>query len=305
VTCCIATIAHNGTIFAAADRMVTSGDIEYEPASTVPGWNPKIISISNSIFAMIADDIALQTEIIAKHLIPTTNAKITENPKEWLSVSYVVDSYVRAYQIVRRNAAESRILFPLGMTYKSFADQSKFSPEFIDKLSKRLTEFSLPVSGATIIAGIDLDALQRPQPHIWVIYEDHAMCLDRIGFAAIGSGARHAESYLMQVGHGRTAPLNEALISTYIAKKQSEVAPGVGRETDMCFVGPAPGTFDALNPHIMSKMQGIYNTYADARSLAVTVANVAADDMIKQAVASATAQAEAQQAVSPNNAASS
>lgn len=289
VTVCLAAIAQNGTILSAADRMVTSGDIQYEPASVVSWWNPKVFPISNSIFVMIADDIALQTEILTKHVIPTTNAKIAEDQKKWLSVSFVVDCYVKAYQTVRRNAAEARILFPLGLNYKSFADQSKFNPEFLEKVSTRLTEFTLPVSGATIIAGIDSDEHGHPQPHIWAIYEDHAVCQDRIGFAAIGSGARHAESYFMQVQHGRTAPLPEALISTYIAKKQAEIAPGVGSETDMWFVGPNPGTLEPLNSGVMAKMQEIYKAFSEARGTAVSAANVAADAMIQEAVASVTA----------------
>jgi len=47
-------------------------------------------------------------------------------------------------------------------------------------------------------------------------------------------------------GHTPFSELPETLFLTYLAKKRSEVAPGVGKGTDMFAVGPQPGSFAML-----------------------------------------------------------
>ena len=55
-------------------------------------------------------------------------------------------------------------------------------------------------------------------------------CYDMIGFAAIGIGGWHAQSRFMFAKHTRRSPQPETLLLTYSAKKQAEVAPGVGKK---------------------------------------------------------------------------
>ena len=50
VTVCIAARCKEGMIFCAADRMVTTGDLELEQAT------PKIIQLTTSICLMMSDD---------------------------------------------------------------------------------------------------------------------------------------------------------------------------------------------------------------------------------------------------------
>ncbi len=51
-----------------------------------------------------------------------------------------------------------------------------------------------------------------------------------VGFAAIGTGGRHAELTLIQNEFRPTVNLSEAVFLTYLAKKNAEHAPGVGKK---------------------------------------------------------------------------
>jgi hypothetical protein len=61
-------------------------------------------------------------------------------------------------------------------------------------------------------------------------------CCDDVGFAAIGIGAWHAKSRLMQGGYINNMFFAPALAVLYAAKKAAEIAPGVGRATDIQIV---------------------------------------------------------------------
>jgi hypothetical protein len=61
-------------------------------------------------------------------------------------------------------------------------------------------------------------------------------CHDDIGFLAIGIGSWHASSQLMQVRYSRGWQFGQAIALAYAAKKQAEIAPGVGPDTDLYIV---------------------------------------------------------------------
>src|SRR5438876_6829949 len=86
VTICVAAIckgyAPNEQLYAvvgAADRMITSGDIEFEPEHV------KIVRVTNSVFLLLAGDSALQTEII-QGLWKVVHDRITAEPQNWWKV---------------------------------------------------------------------------------------------------------------------------------------------------------------------------------------------------------------------------
>jgi hypothetical protein len=84
------------------------------------------------------------------------------------------------------------------------------------------------------------------------------MMHDAVAFVAIGSGARHAESQFMVAGHAWSIPAPESLFVTYSAKKNAEIAPGVGRETDMFAMGPYVGQMTRISDDITSKLDVEY-----------------------------------------------
>lgn len=246
MTVCVAAMCGGNLILGAADRMLTSGDVEFEPETS------KIYQVTTSMGLMIAGEASLQTDIY-RRLLKFVTERIDANPKEWVPVADVAQEYLRIYQRIRSERAETRVLTPLGLTLDSFRSQQRSMLDSIaSDLTKEIINFDMP-SMEAIIAGIDGHGA-----HIYVVNNAEAACRDAIGFAAIGAGFWHANSQFMFAGHDRNKPLPETLLLTYAAKKRAEVAPGVGSGTDMFTMGPAPGTFAPIIPKIVGDIDKIY-----------------------------------------------
>jgi hypothetical protein len=84
VTVCVAAICDGDTIFGAADRMLTAGDIQFEPPDV------KITPLTTSIVVMTAGDSALHAEIL--HAV---RARIREHLEyssdDWINVQDVAE----------------------------------------------------------------------------------------------------------------------------------------------------------------------------------------------------------------------
>jgi hypothetical protein len=83
-----------------------------------------------------------------------------------------------------------------------------------------------------IVAGVDdsgarVAYLGNPGTLAW---------LDKLGYAAIGSGGIHATTKLSLGSQTRGSTLLETLYRVYEAKRAAEVAPGVGPDTDVAIV---------------------------------------------------------------------
>jgi len=262
LTVCIAAICENGIILGASDRMLTSGDIEYEPAiPTIFQPIMKVMPMSSSIIAMTAGDAGTQAEILAQ-VFSTAHARIEKEPNVWLRVQDMVDVYIEAYNRIKLKAAVSRILSPLGLDeYGFIARQKEMADDFIKTITAEMVNFELPDTAA-IFTGVD-----NRGAHIYCLYGNQATCCDSIGFAAIGIGARHAQSQFMLARHSRQSSLSETLLLIYSAKKRSEVAPGVGKETDMFTIGPRLGSFSWLHDYVENdRMQKVYEYVQEEES---------------------------------------
>lgn len=262
LTVCIAAIC-GGTIFGASDRMMTSGDVEFEPEldsilkPEIPGplfnLNTKIIPLTTSVAVMTAGDSGLQSELVTL-LARWVKSQLEVDINKWLSVSETAEAYLDIYDKVKLQHAKHSIFPKYGLSGAAFATQQKqLSESLITRVIAEMEEFDGTFSAKygieTIITGVDNDS-GFPAPHIYSITKsagnDLKACCDSLGFAAIGSGARHAESQFMLAGHSRHSYSPETLLLTYLAKKRSEVAPGVGKGTNMFTIGPALGGFTML-----------------------------------------------------------
>jgi hypothetical protein len=146
----------------------------------------------------------------------------------------------------------------LGLDGQSFLSKQKsMDSGLVETISRDLIGFDVP-HVSLIIAGIDQDWAKVPHPHIFTIYDEQIRCDDIVGFAAVGSGSHHAESLFMLGGHGWNSPLPETLLRTYSAKKASEMAPGVGKETDIIAIGPTLGQSIQINERVMRKLESEY-----------------------------------------------
>ena len=247
MTVCIAAICDgSNVVIGASDRMLTSGDIEFEPAQT------KVFNLTSSIVAMVAGDASFQMGVLGK-VQDEVNARVSDNPPDWLAVEEVGQIYMRHYHAVRLKMAENAILAPLGLESNSFvANQRKMSSQLVDKLAKELLNFAPPET-ATIICGVD-----KKGAHIFTTRGGNLSCEDAAGFSAIGAGAWHADSQLMFAEHTKWNGFTETLHLIYSSKKRSEVAPGVGTATDMFYIGPEPGSYVAIGAHVIHRLDEIY-----------------------------------------------
>jgi hypothetical protein len=117
----------------------------------------------------------------------------------------------------------------------------------VNSLSENILNYA--VKAEAIVVGCDIDN----SCHIYSIdNRGIVLCHDDIGFASIGIGSVHSVPFLMQHGYWNGWGYYESLLMTYAAKKQAEVAPGVGKATDMALIGREgtsklyDGTFLAL-----------------------------------------------------------
>lgn len=246
MTVCIAAICDDASIVGASDRMITAGDVEYEPPQT------KVVSLTTSIAVMIAGDAALQTEILIG-LRDQVKAAVDANPTQWLSVQTIADWYFQKYQLVRNNRIEQAILSPLGLNRQTFVTQQvQLQPQLVTRLASEMVNYVMPEI-EIIIAGVDATG-----PHIFVVDNDDVKARDSVGFAAIGAGYWHANSQFMFSEYARWKPMPEVLFLTYAAKRRAEVAPGVGEGTDMFMIGPQLGSFFTIGDHVLKSLGIIY-----------------------------------------------
>jgi len=107
---------------------------------------------------------------------------------------------------------------------------------------------------STIISGIDADG-----PHIYTVTNEEVVCNDNIGFSVIGSGYWHSASHFMFSGHTKLSPGPRVLLTAHQAKRKAEVAPGVGRETDMFLIGPQLGSFKWIEKEWIEQLDKIFD----------------------------------------------
>jgi hypothetical protein len=209
------------------DRMVTSGDVEFEqPQAKI--WKQGLYAV-----ALMSGDLAAQNEI-------ALNTERAIGNKDWTTEAIAQRYSIELHAYVHRLAVRA-YLEPLGMTHQDFlTSQSALSTEFVGTLTRQLQDYYYDSGlkndlGGAIIAGSDAEGA-----HLFKVTYRDVMRMDRIGFAAIGGGSWHAESHFMFSRYVGGVDFPSALSVAYAAKKRAEVAPGVGTETDIVIIGTAP-----------------------------------------------------------------
>jgi hypothetical protein len=166
-------------------------------------------------------------------------------------------------------------LAPYGLTRDTFlARQRQLRADFVAQLCAELTSYRVPESECLFV-GADPTGT-----HIYKTINDQVFLEDVVGFAAIGGGARHAESYLMLQRHVRTVALVEGLVSAYFSKRRAETAPGVGVETDMFAIGPALGQYVVVHQTVLEALRQIYDQERASAAQADHVAREAAQRFV-------------------------
>jgi 20S proteasome alpha/beta subunit len=277
MTVCIAAIYNDNSILGASDRMVTGGygDLTFQPPI------PKIVSITNSIAVMTAGDQNIQMQVF-KMVSEIVNEKIRLDPSQWIKVVEVAENYSKCFYKLRNKLAEDCVLSRYNLTLSTFiSKQKEMDQQFIDMITRKIERFDVDQmsnqSVETIIIGIDDDG-----PHVYIVADGEISCHDKLGFASIGIGGAHANSHFMHCAYSRSASESKALLTIHQAKKKSEVSPGVGKETDMCLIGPLKGSFTMIGtlPNGVNIVGGL-DTYYDKYIQAIKKLDIKTERIIK------------------------
>jgi 20S proteasome alpha/beta subunit len=227
-----------------SDRMVTADDVQYEPQQL------KVAFITQRTIIMIAGEYPVHSQALI-----ATSRQVRNDPS--FSPRNIAMIYGQALQSVKQKQAEDYYLAPIGLNTETFlAQQRDMSEGFVDTITNQLQNFRGPQVEALAVR------IEDERAHIYEIDKYGTVsCYDDIGFAAIGIGAWHAKSRLMQVGYVNSLTLAPTLAATFAAKKAAEIAPGIGKMTDIHLV-----TKDAIFPlwtALSEKMTNLYKDYND------------------------------------------
>lgn len=282
MTVCVAAICDGNTIIGASDRMLTAGNIQFEP------FQAKTSKLTNSIVLLFAGESALQMEIMLD-VQTIVNARVQKHPTTWIRVRDVAELYRKYYNKARNRRTETAILTPLGLDHRTFiSKQSQLDPAFVKQIGSELLNYEMPLI-STIVCGVDSTGAR-----LYVIdnssHNLDVTCLDSIGFAAIGTGYAHAESQFMFAGHTRYRAFSETLLLVYSAKKRAEVAPGVGQATDMFMIGPGLGSCADIGIHVLAELAVNYGETQDAIREATNRGRERSQNYVNQLIADATPQ---------------
>lgn len=220
MTICIAALYDKGKgCVMLSDQMITAHfNLGYEFENEE---FPKIVKIDSSIpcYALVAGNVVFADEVLGKSMVEI-------NKSGTASVEGIANSMRSAYQHVRKthvihNEVESRGL-TLDLYYQI---QQKLVPYIIKVIDDALRNWNPNTS--FIIAGKETNLC-----HLYNLNNPgDLICIDSIGYTAIGTGAPHAIYSLIESKYRKSMKKEQVQEIVRNAKKRSEVAPGVGKDT--------------------------------------------------------------------------
>lgn len=163
-------------------------------------------------------------------------------------VETVKDHFVK----LRRQLAEERFLKPIGLNIERFlTQQGRLNETLTLRLSRSIEDARLRLE--LIVAGVDSEG-----GHIYHIGDPGiSHCFDVMGFCTIGSGEHHAGMTFIRNKYSIGMPLKKVAFLTYQAKKEAEIAPGVGTTyTDVGIIGKGGMVF--LGAEALQSLNSLY-----------------------------------------------
>jgi 20S proteasome alpha/beta subunit len=259
-------------VVCASDRMITIGDLEYEPEQT------KIIYLASQTVGLFAGDMQLHASVVPKVL---ARIKTIIAEKNNIFVEEIAEIYAEEFGNYRRKRAEKYFLAPLNLNSDNFLIKQH---EMLQDVAFDLTNKMLnaAIASDAIITGIDSTGA-----HIFRIHDPGvATCLDTAFFGAIGIGEPHASSQFMLAKFEKRWPVEKTLYLTYSAKTLAEAAAGVGKQTDMCIIRPGHPIYP-LTKDDLAELDSLLTTASEkseaARQEAYTKIRVYIEESAKKA----------------------
>lgn len=222
MTICIAALCDDGKgCILTSDQMTTAHfPIGYEFENEEV---KKIIRISEAVnaYVLTAGDVFFAHEVLEAVRKNVTDKGITQ-------AAIIADLFRQCYQNIRRQHIVRAELEPRGLNLDTYyQNHQKFMPQIIQMIDNALKTWNPKTE--LIIAGYCEDKCRI----FSVVNPGDLFCHDALGFAAIGSGAPHAIYSLIESDYKKS--MGEDAVRELIekAKHRSEVAPGVGRGTEL------------------------------------------------------------------------
>jgi hypothetical protein len=249
MTICIAAICNDGkSMVVCADRMFTNPGLSVEFETT----EQKIELIGPRSVLMAAGNSVNATEVIESvrpRLSGNQNAKIT-------ALAEIVRS---EYATVRNKSAYEGVISPiLGADFEKFRAQGTPLPTYMEKQQVAFQNLTMMCHQQNLGTDLLLAGIDSSGAHLFHI-ANPGVCaqLDKLGYAAIGSGGIHAMIRLSLSGQSRSRPLLETLADVYNAKRSAEVAPGVGEATDIAVIETS---ICFCSPEVMGELKKLHDT---------------------------------------------
>jgi len=141
----------------------------------------------------------------------------------------IISEKIYKNMIALRDEKIQRVIFDKFHMNFDFIKEVLMKDDYNDTISEivaTIKQFSLQTS--VILAGF-----KEKKAQIFEISENEAINTRDINFDAIGSGGIQAINTLLFQRHSKTENLKTTVYNVYKAKRNSEVAVGVGKETDL------------------------------------------------------------------------
>lgn len=252
--------------------MITARGTEFEIPGLTKETNRasvlKTVPLNKHLIVMTSGDAGFQTDAV-QHLYTKINPdglKLNAPADDAFSQLRVRDAatyYLEFCNEQRRRAANS-FFAPYGLDVESYiAKQKSMSDGFVTWVSQEIEAIRERIGDPVLFCGVDATGA-----HIIQCDGNRLAVCDSFAFAAIGSGGDHAESQFMLANHTRFASIAETILLTYVAKKRSEVAQGVGEQTDMFVISGTPAGYFYVTAEQFEKLDAVYRTLEQEQSKA-------------------------------------
>ena len=222
MTVCIAALfGHRKGAVLVSDRMVTANipigyEFEHQDIS-------KIVPLDDDrtpLYALAAGDVLVGTEIL-----DLARARIREQQRDVTALE-AAEIIRGAYQFIRHQAIVQRELEPRGLDIESYYSRHQMlSPQVLQMVDQAMSQANAGVEFIVVgpgTGGFTLHTVVNPG-----VTSHHTP----IGYCAIGSGAPHAMYYLIEALYEGSKDRDAVEKLVHNAKARSEVAPGVGAQT--------------------------------------------------------------------------
>jgi hypothetical protein len=250
MTVCIAAVCESGKkIVVATDRMLTFTapvNVEFETDEQ------KIEELASNCIVLASGNTAFATEIL-------DNVRKNVGAVRPQNIAEIAQSIKDTYISVRTTKIEDTVVKALlGRDYARFSERGASLPNYLQTQSNTYQQIVALTQQYNLVVDFIIAGLDDLGGHVSVVTNPGTLLsLDKMGYGAIGSGGMHATIHLSLNGQSKRKAFLETLYDVYVAKRISEVAPGVGTATDLAVI-ESTGVWHCTEP-VMIALKKVYD----------------------------------------------